>query len=166
MIYGNAVIAPAALKIVTLEDGFGNSFTGVVVDDEMEFTATDNDVREGKTYASENGASTGTKNIPAYRTYQASALILPGKEYSINLSKYDLYDYTKFQAIIARFNTSINDSVVTDKVSMNNNVYLVNSSEPISTITKNSETKSIDLNITNNTEDTYIIHYFTYREEP
>lgn len=50
-------------KTFILVDENGNELTGVVVDQETIFTATDNDVREGKVYASDNGVSVGTLKV-------------------------------------------------------------------------------------------------------
>lgn len=44
--------------ILKYEDG--TEVTGVVVDQETVFTATDSDVLKGKVYAGDNGVSTGT----------------------------------------------------------------------------------------------------------
>lgn len=166
VISGNMVGGAAApLKTVILEDENGNQFTGVCVESVQIFDATDNDVREGKTYVSDNGASTGHKHIPAYETTQESWLFLPGETFSITLDYRNRYDYTVLQGFIAKFNTSFFDSVETDKIIFNNSVYAVNSTNEISNITKNFDTKSIDLNIINDTDDIYIIHYFTYRED-
>ena len=43
-----------------IEDSAGNQLTGVVVDEFTLFTATDEDVKEGKVYAGDSGVSTGT----------------------------------------------------------------------------------------------------------
>lgn len=164
-ILGNATGGFGFPKTYIITDSDGNELTGVYVESETIFTATDNDVREGFVYAGDGGVSTGSKNIPAYHTMKASKLILPNMSYSITLADYDLYDYTKFQCVIAIRNTSISDSVAVNRVAIEDSVYEVNSSEVLSTITKNSDTKSIDFNITNDTEDIYVIHYFTYKEE-
>lgn len=166
VIYGNMVGGGSApLKTLILEDESGNTITGVVVGSEVIFTATDNDVREGMVYASDNGVSTGTKNIPAYRTTQSSILVLPGEQFSIPLSNYNKYDYTKLQAMISKFNTNVSDSVFTEKIVFEDCVYLVNSLTKVSNVFKNTSLKSIDFNLTNDTEDMYVIHYFTYKEE-
>ena len=44
-------------KTFTLVDENGHEIVGVVVDKETIFTATDNDVRQGKVYASNDGVS-------------------------------------------------------------------------------------------------------------
>ena len=166
VIYGNMVGGGSApLKTLILEDESGNTMTGVVVGSEVIFTATDNDVRQGMVYASDNGVSIGTKDIPIYRTTAGSRVITAGQAFSIPLSGFDKYDYTKLQCIITRFNTNSSDSVYADKVVINDAVYQTGSTEKISNVTKNVKNKSIDLNITNNTETNYYIRYFTYREE-
>jgi hypothetical protein len=79
MINGNMIGNGAApLKTVIIEDADGNEMVGVVTGSEVIFTATDNDVRSGFVYASDGGISTGTKDIPAYRTYTGQEIILPG----------------------------------------------------------------------------------------
>ena len=166
MISGNMVGSYSQMgKTLILLDENGNEIAGVIVDQETVFTAGDNDVRENMVYAGDSGVSIGTKNIPAYRTTKAECLILPSETFSIPLEDYNKYDYTKFQAIIAKYNTKISDSVFTDKIAINDCVYAVNSSDALSNISKNADMKSIDLNIVNNTEDIYVIHFFTYREE-
>lgn len=164
-IYGNATGGFGFPKTYILTDEDGNEFTGVYVDKETIFDATDNDVRENLVYAGKDGKSVGTKVIPGYQTTKASKLIRPDESYSIPLSHLDKYDYTKFQCVIAKFNTSFADSVSVNKVALEDNIFDVNSTEVLSQITKNADTKSIDFNIINNTEDTYVIHYFTYKEE-
>ena len=164
-IFGNMIGGAAPLKTLIIEDENGNEITGVVVGQEVVFTATDNDVREGHVYAGDGGVSVGTKNIPAYRTTKKSTLVLPGENFSIDMSEYEKYNYTQLLAIISKFNTSFFDSVETDKIALGDYVYNVNSTDILSNITKNSDNKSIDFNINNNTEDIYIIHCFTYKEE-
>lgn len=64
MISGNMVGAYSSLgKTFILQDEDGNEITGVVVDSEVVFTATDSDVRAGKVYASNDGVSIGTLDI-------------------------------------------------------------------------------------------------------
>lgn len=152
-------------KTFIIADENGNEITGVVVDQERIFTATDNDVREGMVYASDSGVSTGNKNIPSYRTTKGRRLVSAGNSFSIPLSDYDQYDFTELQCIIAPFNTSVTDSVAADKVVLYNCVYPTGSTTKISDVTKNIGEKSIDLNIVNDSNNVYILHYVTYKEE-
>ena len=167
MISGNMVGSYSQLgKTFIIEDENGSQFTGVVTDKEVIFTANAaTDIREGTIAATDEGIVTGTKRIPSYETTQEAWLVFPGESFSVPLDTYDKYNYTKFQCVITKFETSVEDSVFTDRVSLNNCVYAVNSTEVLSNITKNSDTKSIDLNIINDTENTYVVQYFTYKEE-
>ena len=165
VVYGNAVGGIVGYgKSFVLVDENGSELTGIVVDEVQVFDATPEDVKIGKKFASTDGVLEGT-DTKTYRTEHASYLIFPGENFSIPLEKYNGYDYTKFQAIIALFNTTFLDSVVTDKISIDDAVYNVNSSDKLSDITKNADTKSIDLNIINDTDNVYVVHYNTYKEE-
>lgn len=166
-ISGNLVGSYSQLgKTFIITDADGNELTGVVVGQETVFTATDNDVREGFVYAGDEGVSIGTKNIPSYRTAKGRSLVLPGEMFSItNLLDYHQYDYTEFQGIICVFNTTFDDSVFTDKIVLNDQVYPVSSSNAISNITINENSQTIDFNFINDSDNIYVIHYFTYREE-
>ena len=164
-IYGNTVGATGGLpKSFLLETEDGVQLVGVTVGEETIFDATDNDVREGKVYASDGGVSTGTKFIPSYHTTNSSRLIKAGSEFLIPLLKYDLYDYTKIQAVICPYNISMSQSVAAEKTILNDKVYPVQSNEILSSLTKDDENKSICFGIINNTDIPYVIKYFTYKE--
>lgn len=166
MIYGNMIGNGAApLKTVIIEDADGNQMTGVVTGNEVIFTATDNDVREGMVYASDEGVSTGTKVIPSYHTVRGTKAVKNGDSLSITtLTSNNKYDYTQLQIIVCVYNSSISNSVAAEMVGIDNNVYNVKTTEVLSSITKNHDSKSIDLNITNNTGNTLLIRYLTYKE--
>lgn len=66
IIFGNMVGGAAPLQTVIFEDSEGNEIVGTVVGSETIFTATDDDVVAGKTYASDHGASVGTMEVPLY----------------------------------------------------------------------------------------------------
>lgn len=169
MIYGNPVGGAMNAKTFELQfkDSNNNvkSFDAVVVDELTKFDATENDVRKGKVFASNGGMKIGTKDIPAYRTIQGVVYILPNEDFSILLKEYTQYDYTKLQCMISKFNTTVDDSVAVDRVVIDDSSYEVNSTKVLSSVTKNSQTESIDLNFKNDTSDTYVLRYFTYREE-
>lgn len=64
VIYGNTVGGIIGYgKTFILTDVNGNELTGIVVDEEVIFTANDEDVREGKIYAGDKGVSTGTLQV-------------------------------------------------------------------------------------------------------
>lgn len=163
-LYGNIAGGFGMPKMIEITDDNGNTLIGTVTDSEVVFDATRDDVKIGKIFASADGVQEGI-DTRTYRTTHAWSLVLPGEDFSILLEEYDEYDYTKFQAMIAEFNTTSLDSTSVSKISINDSVYNVNSTTKLSDVTKNTSSKSIDLNITNNTNNTYIIHYSTYKKE-
>ena len=146
-------------------DDNGNEVAGALVSQETVFDATENDVREGKVFASEIGVKTGTKFIPSYVVGEGYALIPNGSDFAIKtLQTQERYNFTKMQAIICPYSESISDSVSAEKVCIGENVYAVNSTEAISAITRDSNNKSIDLGFTNDSGSLYLLRYFTYKE--
>ena len=121
-LYGNPVGGGSLPKTLILTDENGVEVVGVVVGQKTVFDATEEDVKIGKTFASDSGVMVGT-DTRTYRTYHASCAIFPGESFTIPLSEYDQYNYTEFQAMIAEFNTSSLDSTSVSKVSLNNAVY-------------------------------------------
>ena len=165
-IYGNPVGGALNAKTFMLEvNGGETEIAATVVGEETIFDATPNDVRTGKKFATSSGVAVGTKDIPAYRTAQGAVIIKPNENFSIVLEGYSQYDYTKLQCLISKFNTSVDDSVAVDKVVIGDNVYAVNSTIPLAAVTKDAATKSIKLNIKNESSVDYVLRYFTYREE-
>lgn len=151
-------------KLIEIVDGNGDTFIGAVTNSEVNLDATKADVKVGKMFAGNEGIQKG-EDTRTYRTTHATKMILAGENFSIPLEEYDQYNYTKFQAMIAEFNSNQYDSVSVNKISLNDAVYNVSSNEKLSDVTKNSSSKSIDLNIVNNTDKTYLIHYSTFKEE-
>ena len=49
-------------------------------------------------------------------------------------------------------------------IAINNEVYVVNSTEAIATVIKDGESRQIDLGITNDSDKSYVLRYFTYKE--
>ena len=165
-IYGNPVGGALNAKTFMLEvNGGKTEIAATVVGEQTVFDATPNDVRTGKKFATSSGVEVGTKDIPAYRTAQGAVIIKPNENFSIVLEGYSQYDYTKLQCLISKFNTSVDDSVAVDKVVIGDNVYAVNSTVPLAAVTKDAATKSIKLNIKNESSVDYVLRYFTYREE-
>lgn len=163
--YGNPVGGFCYPKTYILTDENGTEMaTGVVVGEKTVFTATDNDVRQGLVYAGDEGVSTGLKDIPAYHTTEMSRYIDNGEAYTIPLSNLDLYDYTKLQAIICKYNTSTESSVCAVKVVISDKVYDVNSSTPLASVVKDNVNKTINLGITNNSGAPCVLRVFTYKE--
>lgn len=147
-----------------LVDESGNRIPAVMVAEETVFTATANDIREGTVAATEEGVTVGTKEIPSYIARDGIAVVLPGYEFTIELEA-DRCDYTKFQAIFCKLGSSVTTSVESDKVAMMDQVYNVNSTEAIATVTPDPDNGCIHLGILNDSDTTYIIRYFSYKEE-
>lgn len=164
MIYGNTVGGAGIGKTFILVDEKGKEYTAVITDEDVELTATVNDVRLGKTVALDTGVKTGEKEIPSYRTREGFRKILPGLDMELPFYS-NQCQYTKLQVIISTFNTTFEDSVATTIISIDDSVYPVNSTEAISVVTVDIDTQSIKLNITNDTDLPVIIRYMTYREE-
>ena len=152
-------------KTFILTDESGNEYTGVVTDKEVILTAdASRDIREGTIAVTDEGIVEGSKRIPRYHTQHSSRVITSGSNFSIPLPDLDRYDYTALHCMLCQWNTSLNNSVAVDRVVLFDQVLPVMSVEPIANVTKNGDTKSIDLGVTNDTENTYILRYMTYKE--
>lgn len=166
MITGNVI--GGALKTpntIILVDEDGNEYTAVATGEEVELTATVDDVREGSVFADTEGIKTGEKFIPSYHTSEGFVGIPDGSEYRLTLLKdHNKYDYTKFQVMICEFNSTVDDSVSVHTVSLLGGVYAANSTALLSEVMKDHDDKAITLGIINNTGKTQILRYFTYKE--
>lgn len=164
-IYGNVVGGTSPLKTVIIKDESGNEYIGVVTESEVMLTAVaSEDIRKGKVAVTDSGIVTGSAVIPNYETCAGQKIIRSGNKFSITLTVDDMYDYTELQCIICPFNSSINDSVAAERVVIDGNIYDARSTEIIATVTKNSESKTIDFNLTNTSDIPYIVRFFTYKE--
>lgn len=146
-----------------LVDEEGNEIPAVLVGEEIVFTATANDIREGTVAATAKGVTVGTKEIPAYHTTEGYHLITIGSDMKIPVP--GRYDYTKMQAIVCAFNTLPANSVSAEKVVINDSVYEVGSVEPLASVTVDYDNKAINLGIKNDSGNICVIRYFTYKEE-
>lgn len=164
MIIGNVVGGQPLVKSYILEMEDGTEIPAVLTSKEVVFTATPNDIRVGKVAASGNGVTVGEKIIPSYHTTETYRYIPVGSEFVIPLSDMDKYDYTKLQVIICKYNTTFEDSVLSQKVAIYDKVYNIGSDEVISTVVKDSNTKSINLGIKNDSDYPCLIRCFTYKE--
>lgn len=151
-------------QVIILVDEAGNEIPAFLTDEEVQLTATANDIRAGSVAVTNNGITTGDKIIPSYNTTEASVIVLPENDFSIELHHRDLYDYTKLMAVICPFNLSLSNSVSVDKTAINDHVYPVLSAEPLSIVSKDSSKKTINFGIRNDSDKMYVIRYFTYKE--
>lgn len=166
MIVGNMIGGyPVSPKTCVFVGEDGKEIHAILVDSKKVFTATTNDVRDGKTFATETGVKTGKKVIPAYHTNRGIRVIPAGSAIQITSLDYlDIYNFTKIQAILCDYNTNMNDSVAAIKVAIDENVYTVQSTDVVSVITKNHDDKIIDFGIVNDTDTLKILRFFTYKE--
>lgn len=160
-LYGNMIGGAAPLKTVILTDENGNEIMGVVTGSEVIFTATDSQVADGFIYAGDGGVSTGTREFLAYRTERGFQVVKSGQDFIISLPEHDKYNYTQLQCLIAPFS----NQYAVEQTVIDNAVYSVLDGEKMSDVAPNATTKTIDLNINNSTENTYMIYYFVYKEE-
>ena len=157
-ILGNATGGFGFPKTYIITDSDGNELLATYVESETIFTATDNDVREGMVYASDNGVSEGTKVIPSYHTSEGMVAVTPGKDFVIKILGKEC-DFTKLQALFCT------NSVSVDKVCINTKVYPVNSTTILSEVSVDTINQIVNFGITNEGTTPYILRYFTYREE-
>lgn len=150
-------------QMYILVDEEGNEYPAVFVNEETVFDATANDIREGKVAATEDGVTTGTKEIPSYYVTEGYRAITPGSMFETAVMP--RYDFTKLQAIVCPFNKSITNSVAAEKVAIGENVHPVNSTEIVSTVIRDDTNQKINLGFTNDTSTIYVLRYFTYKEE-
>lgn len=160
---GSGYVDPNDPTIILVDED-GNSVTAVLVDEETVFNATANDIREGKVAATEEGVTVGTKEIPGYVATEGTRYILAGREINIKLRS-DRCEYTKLQAVICAFNTSLTNSVAAEKVVFGESVYPVNSADLLSTVNKDIDNGQIKLGIMNNSDKPVVIRYITLKEE-
>lgn len=144
-----------------LVDKDGNEYPAVYVDSDTVITATPNDIRKGTTAITAEGVIEGEKEIPAYYTNEGCKLIPSGSAFRLYVTE---YGYTKLQAIICPFNTSVDASVRAEKVVIENAVYPVQSTEAESDLTIDESTNIIDFGIVNISEQPCLIRYFSYKE--
>ena len=140
----------------------GSAVPAVVVDEEVVFTATENDIRAGTVAATAAGVTVGTKEIPAYHTTEGVVAIPAGRELAFSINA---YNFTKLQALVCAFNSSMSKSVATEKVSINGKVYAAGSTAALAVVSVDAENKRINLGITNESGKPCVIRYFTYKEE-
>ena len=143
-----------------LVDENGNEIPAVLTEEEVDLTATANDIRLGSIAVTDDGVITGEKEIPTYHTREGYRAVTNGSTFTI-----PILGYTKMQAIICAFNSSFANSVAAEKVAIENNVYSVGSTTSEATVALNNETGFIDLGLKNTTGSIRILRYFTYKEE-
>ena len=163
MLKNNFPFMPTTVPITTLNGTYSTYAIPASVN-VAALDATANDIRTGKAAITNSGYQLGEKDIPSFETTEGKKVVLPNQSFSILLSEKDAYNYTGLQIIICLLNTTVDDSVAAEKVVIDNAVYAVNSIIKLSDVVKDVDNKTINLSITNDTENTYVMHYFTNKE--
>lgn len=145
-----------------LVDENGNEIAAVATDEIVEIDGEADDVREGVTVVTGDGITVGTKEIPAYHTREGFRVVPNNREFVIPTTTH--YDYTKLQAIICPYERTPQTSVSAEKISVEDKVYNVQSTEPLAEVLKDAGNLRIDLGIINESGKTYLIRYFMYKE--
>jgi hypothetical protein len=158
---GSGGALPSTFILVD-EDGY--EIPAVLTEEEVELTATPNDIRIGTTAVTDTGVTTGEKEIPSYVSSEGTVRIPAGNALSISMFS-DLCKYTKLQAIVCTYNTSLSNSVAAEKISVNDTVYAVNSTIALATVSVDEEKQTINLGLTNTSDSPVVIRYFTFKEE-
>lgn len=159
-ILGNSVGAFGFPKTYVLIDENGTEYTATYVESETIFTATDNDVREGFVYAGDSGVSTGSKTIPNYHTTYGYRFATAGSEVSISVPE---FDYSNLFVTITTYDSSVNESLLTTYVAIDNGMYAVGNVTKISDITIDTINEKINLGIT--VAEKSVVRYLVTREE-
>lgn len=158
-------VLEAELNTFVIVDADGNEIPAVLVDEEVVVTASSNDIRKGITAITEDGVVVGTKEIPSYITLEGRRQVKSGARFEIPyLSSQNMYDFTKLQAIVCVFNTTLTDSVAAEKVVINENVYPVRSIESLGVVSRDATNKKIDIGIINDSDKPCVLKYFMYKE--
>lgn len=144
-----------------LVDEFGNEIPAVLTDEEVDLTATANDIRLGLVAVTDDGVITGEKEIPSYYVSEGYRITPNGSAFVLPMNN---YDYTKLQAIFCPFNKSLAASVSAEKVAINDYVYPVQSTEAAAHITINDDIRRVEFGIVNDSGAPCLIRYFSYKE--
>lgn len=147
-----------------LVDEDGNEVPAVLVAEQVDLSATANDIRQGTTAVTAEGVTTGEKEIPAYHTQQGRRLVKPGESLDIHMYS-DQCNYTGLNVIVCTYTGTVDDSVASEMVVINDKLYPVSSTEALSEVTVDADNQSIKLGIVNTGETPLLMRYMTYKEE-
>ena len=147
-----------------LVDEDGNELAGVLLEEEVDLTATPNDIRLGTTAITDAGVTEGEKEIPSYRAEEGFKIIKTGYQLDIPLYS-DMCEYTYLQAIVCDYNTSIRDSVSAKKVVIDNNVYAVESTDSLAVVSSDEILQTIKLGLSNDNDTSVVVRYAIIKED-
>lgn len=160
MICGNKVGGGSSEKtyIITNQDE-SISLIAVAVDELTVFDAKCNDVASGKKFVGDGGISIGTNDVPLCRDISGVHEVYPDVEVLLILDKNDMWDYSYLQGFI----TTKADPYNVVMLIMDDAVY--RNGQKVADVKKNKDNKSIEFNITNDSDEIYLLHYFICKEE-
>lgn len=144
-----------------LVDEDGTEIPAVLTRNEVDLTATTNDIRLGSIAVTDDGVVIGEKEIPSYHTYDGYRAVSKNREFILT---HPDYDYTKLQAIFCLFNTNTSNSTAAIKVAIADKVYDIASNTPVSSIKKDHTGKLVDFGVTNDTGKNCVLRYIMYKE--
>ena len=158
-IIGNVVGSSSTINVVQLVCEDGTVLEGIVAAERPNIDATAKDIRRGKTAITQYGVTEGEADMAGLMS--SSCDVTSGEPLSIYLPDNNRYNYTTFQCVVVLQR----DNAVIKYFSINDAVYSVETATKVSDITKNADTKSIDFNIVNESEDIYTIIYVVNRDD-
>jgi hypothetical protein len=153
---------PENIVYCVTTDGTDKTYTQLQGEQEVTLTATANDIRENTSAITNGGYTEGSKKIPSYQSRKGVSLIQANT--AIVYKDSQRYDFTKFQATLALFNSSISESVQVDRVTVDEAVYTANSTEKLADISIDHANTQIDFGITNG-DTIAVMRFFIMREE-
>lgn len=147
--------------ILVDEDGY--EIPAVLTEEEVELTATANDIRLGTTAVTDTGVTTGEKEIPGYITTEGKRTIKAGQQLEIAMYSDDC-NYSKLLVIVCEYNTSIIQSVSAVMVVIDSKLYAVGSTVPLADVSVDLQKQSINLGLTNNLDKSVVLRYTSIKE--
>jgi hypothetical protein len=151
------------IQTFILIDEDGHEMQAFLTEEEVVLDATPNDIRIGMTAVTDTGVTVGEKEIPGYITTQGKRGIKPGSRLEIPMYS-DKYQYNKLLVVICDYNTNLTNSVSATMIVVDDFVYKVGSTIPVSNVIRKTENQSIDLGIINDKDDMLVIRYVTIKE--
>jgi hypothetical protein len=151
------------MQTLILVDEDGHEMQAFLTDEEVELNATPNDIRIGMTAVTDAGVTVGEKEIPTYVTVEGRRTIKTGEPLTISMYS-DACIYDKLFVVVCKYNTNVDDSVMTTMVVIDSKTYEVGSATPISNVTVDTEKQMIDLGVVNNTDESLVIRYSSIKE--
>lgn len=148
--------------VLTNADGTQRALAVKAAEEPITLTATENDIRKATTAITDKGYTEGQKDIPSYNTKIGVRVIQANTDVVLPESK--KYDYTEIQATLAVFNASLSASVQVDRVTVDDALYMANSTTKLADLIKDHENEQVDFGVTNG-DKIAVMRYTIIREE-